>query len=114
MLLAGGTGNGARILSPESVARMTTDRLTIAQREASELFLGAHQGWGLGLAVPAAGDPEACLPCGIGWDGGSGTMWRSNPTSGVTGIILTQRAAVSPVPNRVMQTFVDGVNAATR
>src|SRR5439155_3160115 len=55
MLLAGDTGRGRRILSPATVALMTTDRLTPEQREASRLFLGEHGGWGLGLRVPAEG-----------------------------------------------------------
>jgi CubicO group peptidase (beta-lactamase class C family) len=112
MLLAGGTGNGERILSPETVALMTTDRLTPSQREASALFLGDHGGWGLGLLVPAANAADQPLPYGIGWDGGTGTTWRSHPGSGVTGILFTQRAATSPVPAPLIQDFWAGVNAA--
>ena len=113
MMLAGGTGRGARILSAGTVARMTTDRLTPAQRRASELFLGEHSGWGLGLAVPADGSLGQPLPCGIGWDGGSGTTWRSSLRSGVTGILFTQRQAVSPVPPPLIEEFWAGINAAT-
>jgi CubicO group peptidase (beta-lactamase class C family) len=114
MLLAGGTGPGARILSPATVALMTTDRLTSSQRTAAALFLGEHGGWGLGLVVPATGSSDQPLPWGIGWDGGTGTTWRSHPRSGVTGILFTQRAATSPEPPRLMQDFWAGVNAATR
>jgi CubicO group peptidase (beta-lactamase class C family) len=113
MLLAGGTGHGERILSPATVALMTADRLTPSQRDASRLFLGEHGGWGLGLEVPATGSSDRPLPCGIGWDGGSGTTWRSNPRSGVTGILFTQRQATSPVPPPVVEDFWAGVNAAT-
>jgi len=112
MLLAGGIGRGERILSPGSVALMTTDRLSTAQREASEMFLCEHQGWGLGLTVPATGS-AAPLPGGFGWDGGTGTTWRSNPRSGVTGILFTQRAATSPEPPPVISDFWAAVNAAT-
>jgi CubicO group peptidase (beta-lactamase class C family) len=113
MLLAGGTGQGRRILSPATVALMTADRLTPSQRRASRLFLGRHGGWGLGMAVPATGSSDQPLPCGFGWDGGSGTTWRSNPRSGVTGILFTQRQAVSPVPPPLIEEFWAGVNAAT-
>ena len=113
MLLAGGTFNGARILSSDTVSRMTADRLTASQRAGSTVFLGEHGGWGLGLLVPAAGSSEQHFPCGIGWDGGSGTTWRSNFRSGVTGIVLTQRQANSPNPPQIMQDFWSGVNAAT-
>src|SRR5205823_215114 len=51
MLLAGGAGaDGVRVLAPESVALMTTDHLTTAQRVASSLFLEG-QGWGFGGSV---------------------------------------------------------------
>ncbi|HMJ00445.1 MAG TPA: serine hydrolase domain-containing protein [Gaiellaceae bacterium] len=113
MLLAGGTGHGERILSPATLALMTADRLTPSQRDASALFLGDHGGWGLGLVVPAAGSSDQPLPYGIGWDGGTGTTWRSNPRSGVTGILFTQRASTSPTPSQLVEDFWAGVNAAT-
>ncbi|MBJ7599885.1 serine hydrolase domain-containing protein [Candidatus Nephthysia bennettiae] len=112
-LLSGRTRQGERILSPETVALVTTDRLTPSQREAAALFLGERGGWGLGLEVPATGTSDHCLPSGIGWDGGTGTTWRSNPRSGVTGIMFTQRAATSPAPSPVVEDFWAGVNAAT-
>jgi CubicO group peptidase (beta-lactamase class C family) len=112
MLLAGGRRRGQRVLAPESVALMTTDRLSNAQREASGIFLGQDEGWGLGMAVPVTGS-TAPLPCGFGWDGGTGTTWRSHPGSGVTGILFTQRAANSPQPSRVTADFWAAVNAAT-
>jgi CubicO group peptidase (beta-lactamase class C family) len=112
MMLAGGMGPGGRILTEATVALMTTDRLTPAQRDASTLFLGQHGGWGLGLAVPATGSPSQPLPYGIGWDGGIGTTWRSNPGTGVTGILFTQRQVTSPAPSPLVQEFWAGVNAA--
>jgi CubicO group peptidase (beta-lactamase class C family) len=112
MLLAGGTGRGGeRILTSATIALMTTDRLTPSQRDASTLFLGPHGGWGLGLLVPAAGSSDQTFPCGIGWDGGTGTTWRSNQQS--SGILFTQRAATSPAPAAIIHDFWTGVNAAT-
>ena len=112
MLLAGGNLRGRRIVSPASVALMTADRLAPAQREASALFLGETGSWGLGMAVPATGSTVP-LPCGFGWDGGTGTTWRTNPRSGVTGILFTQRAVTSPVPVPTVDDFWAAVNAAT-
>jgi CubicO group peptidase (beta-lactamase class C family) len=113
MLLAGGSLRGARIVSERSVALMTSDRLTPAQRADAGVFLGTHAGWGLGMEVPATGSADEPLPHGFGWDGGSGTSWRSNSARGVTGILLTQRQLTSPQPPAVYDDFWAGVNAAT-
>jgi CubicO group peptidase (beta-lactamase class C family) len=112
MMMSSGTSHGVRVLSPATVALMTTDRLTRPQREASTLFLGTDGGWGLGLTVPAADSPAQPFPQGIGWDGGTGTTWRSNQRSGVTAILFMQRMATSPTPPPVMEDFWDCVNAA--
>jgi CubicO group peptidase (beta-lactamase class C family) len=110
MLLAGGTGKGQPILRPANVALMTSDRLTPSQRAASAVFLDGG-GWGFGLAVPADGSPDRPLPVGIGWDGGTGTTWRSNLGNGVTGILFTQRQTMSPEPPPLIQDFWAGINA---
>jgi CubicO group peptidase (beta-lactamase class C family) len=113
MLIAGGAGPDGPVLSSGAVARMTADRLTLGQRETSRMFLGEHSGWGLGLAVPAADAPaDAPLPCGIGWDGGIGTTWRTDLRRGLTGILLTQREVMSPVPSAMVQEFWAGIDAA--
>ena len=113
MLLAGGTAGDARIISPAGITLMTMDRLTPAQRAASTVFLGEHGGWGLGLAVPATGARDQPFPCGVGWDGGTGTTWRSNLQRGVTAILFTQLAATSPMPSQLVQDFWAAVNAST-
>jgi CubicO group peptidase (beta-lactamase class C family) len=110
MVLGGGSAGGRRVLSPEAVGLMTTDRLTPAQRAASQLFLEGD-GWGLGLAAPAAGR-DAPLPSGVGWDGGTGTTWRSDLRTRATGILFTQRQATSPGAPPLMDDFWAGVNAA--
>jgi CubicO group peptidase (beta-lactamase class C family) len=112
MLLAGGSLRGERILSERSVALMTSDQLTPAQRADTGVFLGEHGSWGYGMEVPAAGSTGQPLPCGFGWDGGSGSTWRTSPERGVTGILLTQRQLNSPVPPPVFDDFWTGVNAA--
>jgi CubicO group peptidase (beta-lactamase class C family) len=111
MVLGRGTSCGIRILSPESVALMTTDRLTAAQREASQLFLEG-EGWGLGMTTAAPSHEDRPLPTGVGWDGGTGTTWRSNLRTGATGILFTQRQAASPEPPPLIRSFWAGVNAA--
>ena len=110
MLLAGGRG----VLAPETVALMTTDRLTPAQREPYGMFFGEHGSWGLGLMVPAAGAGDQPFPAGVGWDGGSGVTWRSQPARAATGILLTQRHTLSPAPTPLVQDFWAGVNRSVR
>ena len=90
---------GAGLLSPTSFELLTTDRLTAAQRTANALFLGDGAGWGLGMATPLDGRG------GFGWDGGTGTTWRTDPSSGATGILLTQLAMTSPQPPKVFADF---------
>jgi CubicO group peptidase (beta-lactamase class C family) len=109
MMLSGGTMRRQCVLSPESLALMTADRLSRTQREAAGPFLGEHMSWGLGMAVPATGS-TAPLPVGFGWDGGSGTAWRSNSQSGVTGILFTQRGCLAGSPR---WSRLAAVNAAT-
>jgi len=105
-------GGGGPVLRPETAELMAVDRLTPAQRAASRLFLGGDRGWGLGMTVPAAGVTAAPLPCGIGWEGGTGTSWRTSTFTGATGILFTQRAVTSPEPPPVVVDFWAGVNAA--
>ena len=113
MLLAGGAGpRRARALAGDGRADDDGPPDRRPSGEASALFLGEHGGWGLGLAVPAAGAGPQPLPCGIGWDGGTGTTWRSNAQSGVTGILFSQRGLTSPVPEPLAVDFWAGVNAA--
>jgi hypothetical protein len=78
------------------------------------MFLGPHGSWGFGLAVPATGSSDVPFPCGIGWDGGTGTTWRSDTRRQTTAILFTQRQAVSPAPPPLIEHFWDAVNAATR
>jgi CubicO group peptidase (beta-lactamase class C family) len=95
MLLAGGVSAGTRLLTNESVALMTTDQLTPAQKAKSDVQppgYWSHHGWGFGLAV-ATGPRAPGSPGGYGWDGGFGTYWASDPQRDMVGLLMTQRAA---------------------
>jgi len=117
---AGGARGGARLLSPESVRLMLRDRTTARDRAENPWFFGEHSGWGLMMAVPVAGsaptDPAVAAadgePRGYGWDGGSGTTWRTDPDTGLTGILFTQRMMTSPEPPRLTTDFWSGAYAA--
>jgi CubicO group peptidase (beta-lactamase class C family) len=112
MVRAGGTLDGVRVLGSDWVARMTSDQVPAADRAGNDVFMPEFASWGLGMTVPARGSEARALPCGYGWDGGSGTTWRTNTHHRVTGILLTQRAMTSPEPPRVFDDFWTGVNAA--
>ena len=57
-----------------------------------------------------AGTPG--LPGGFGWDGGSGTTWRTDLEAGLTGILLTQRMMTSPEPTELARDFWAAAYAA--
>ena len=108
--------DGGGLLPPASVARMLRDRTTATDRAENPWFFGDHLGWGLMMSVPAAGAaPEraAGLPRGYGWEGGSGTAWRTDPAAGLTGILLTQRMMTSPEPTEVARDFWSAAYAGT-
>jgi CubicO group peptidase (beta-lactamase class C family) len=107
MLAAG----GGRLLSAKSVRQMTRDRMTARDRAENRMFVGDHSGWGLMMLVPAA-DGSAGVPGGFGWEGGSGTVWRTDPANGLTGILLTQRMVTSPEPTELVKDFWSAAYAA--
>jgi CubicO group peptidase (beta-lactamase class C family) len=81
MLLRG----GGEVLKPGTVAEMTRDQLTPAQRARvwpGFSFLG-DRGWGYGVSV---------TEWGYTWEGGSGTAWANVPDRDLTVVVLTQRA----------------------
>ena len=105
MLLAGGTTpGGRRLLSADSVRRMTTDHTTAAQREIGALFLEG-QGWGFGGSVDIAPIDPWNIPGRYGWVGGTGTSAHIIPSTGTVAILLTQVAADSPIPPEWMRDF---------
>src|SRR5215218_10435792 len=104
MLLAEGTFAGRRLLSPESVRQMTTDRLTKSQRDASRLFLEG-QGWGFGGSVDVETTDPWNVPGRYGWVGGTGTAAHITPSTGTVTILLTQLEMTGPNPPDMMRDF---------
>jgi CubicO group peptidase (beta-lactamase class C family) len=88
MFVGEGTVDGLRLLRPETVALMTSNRLTESQRASSKLLgmpiFAAGHGFGMGVAVviePEKADP---LRCGggvgsVGWPGAWGGWWQADP-----------------------------------
>ena len=81
LLLPGGNP----VLTAGTVAEMTRDQLTPAQR--ANLWPGFSflddRGWGYGVSV---------TDWGYTWDGGFGTAWSNIPDQDLTVVVLTQRA----------------------
>jgi CubicO group peptidase (beta-lactamase class C family) len=105
MIVAKGRHDGQPLLSPAAVEAMTRDHLSAAQRASATLFLGQHGGWGYGMAAPGPSRPALPEPSGYGWNGGTGTMWTTDPDYGLTGIVLSTRAMTSPEPPAHMVDF---------
>ncbi|MET7619777.1 serine hydrolase domain-containing protein [Streptomyces sp. NPDC005408] len=104
MLLADGTVDDRRLLSPESVRQMTTDHLTPAQRDASTLFLEG-QGWGFGGSVDVAAIDPWNVPGRYGWVGGTGTAAHITPSTGAVTVVLSQLEMTGPTPPALMRDF---------
>ncbi|MEE4543535.1 serine hydrolase domain-containing protein [Streptomyces sp. V4-01] len=104
MLLAGGAGpDGRRLLTPESVRRMTTDHLTAEQRSGAGFFL-QDQGWGYGGGVDLTADRPGAVPGRYGWVGGSGTSAYVTPSTGTVAVLLTQVELGGPAaPARLLE-----------
>lgn len=104
MLLSEGTFGGRRLLSPESVRRMTGDRLTKPQREAGDLFLEG-QSWGFGGAVDIETIQPWNVPGRYGWVGGTGTTAHIVPATGTVSVMFSQVAMTGPTPPVLMRDF---------
>jgi CubicO group peptidase (beta-lactamase class C family) len=89
LLLANGVHNGQKLLTPESVAALTTNHLTEEQRETAGVLLDP-KGWGYGLSVAPVPDDVSPTPGRYGWAGGYGTLWCNDPDTGVIALALTQ------------------------
>jgi CubicO group peptidase (beta-lactamase class C family) len=97
MLLGGGSVDGVRVLSEESVTLMRTDRLTAEQKRYP--FLGAPfwVGRGFGLNLSVVTDPAKSRqlfgPGGVGtfsWPGAYGTWWQADPSADLILLYLIQ------------------------
>jgi CubicO group peptidase (beta-lactamase class C family) len=96
MLLAGGEVNGRRILSPESIRLLTTDRLTPAQRRDFQFGIPFFMAQGFGLGVSVVDDPHKNAWMGVGshgsfgWPGLFGGWWQADPQRQTVMIWLQQ------------------------
>jgi CubicO group peptidase (beta-lactamase class C family) len=103
MLLDDGRG----LLTPASVAAMTTDQLTPEQRAgaSARTFLNSG-GWGYGVGVT-----EGSAGRRYGWAGGLGTLWYSWPDRDLAAVLVTQ---VLPPSAELFDAFTSGVESGLR
>ena len=102
MLVRGGEVPGGRLLRPETVSLMTTNRLTPAQRQAP--FMGmplfASRGFGLGLSVVMDAQVHSVLGAGevgaFGWPGAFGGWWQADPARDA--VLIWLQACLPPPP----------------
>jgi CubicO group peptidase (beta-lactamase class C family) len=98
LLLNGGELDGVRLLTPQTVHLMRTNRLTEAQRAIP--FMGFPfwdaVGFGLGLSVVLDAEKRAWIGAGangsFGWPGAFGTWWQADPVEDMVLIYLIQNA----------------------
>lgn len=98
MMLGGGEVDGVRLVKPETIALMTANRLTEAQREIPFMGIPFWGGMGFGLGVSVITDPEkqawmgAGSEGGFGWPGAFGTWWQADPVEEMVMIYLIQNS----------------------
>jgi CubicO group peptidase (beta-lactamase class C family) len=101
MLLNQGTLNGARIVSPETVATMGRNHIgsvgvravKTAMPERSSDFTFVEDGrdkWGIGFMVTADGKPGRRSAGSLSWGGINNTYFWIDPARGIAGVILMQ------------------------
>ena len=86
MFVNEGTVDGVQLLRPETLALMTSNRLTAAQRTKAEVMGMSFAGHGFGMGVAVVMEPEKADPlrCGggvgaVGWPGAYGSWWQADP-----------------------------------
>jgi len=87
---------GGPVLTQGSVALMTADALTDAQRQQALPVVGPGGSWGLATGVDVEAAEPWMAPGRWGWDGGTGTTAYVDPVRGTVGVLLTQRALTGP------------------
>lgn len=98
LMLGKGEVDGVRLVRPETVAMMTANRLTPAQREIPFMGMPFWMAQGFGLGVSTVMNPQIYAMMGagsegsFGWPGAFGTWWQADPVEDVVMIYLIQNS----------------------
>ena len=100
LFLGAGAVDGVRILKPETMALMTTNRLSEAQRASARMLgMPVFTGLGFGLGVAVVLNPERApsIRCKgaigtVGWPGAFGGWWQADPVDQSVMIFLAHNA----------------------
>jgi len=98
IFIGGGAVDDVRLVRPETLALMASNRLTPSQRATSRMFgspiFATGHGYGMGVAVVM--EPENADPVRgrggagtVGWPGAYGGWWQADPADGSVFIFLT-------------------------
>ena len=97
MFVGGGTVDSVRLLKPETLSMMASNRLTPSQRASARMFgrplFAEGHGYGYGIAVVTEPEKADPLRCGggvgaVGWPGAYGGWWQADPNDGSVMIFL--------------------------
>jgi CubicO group peptidase (beta-lactamase class C family) len=108
LMLNGGESEGVRLLSPRTVAWMTSDHLGPAIARGAEYIPGAGYGFGLGVAVRgAAGIAPMYGSAGdYHWSGAGGTFFWVDPQQQLIGILMLQAPSVRQYYRQLIKSLV--------
>jgi CubicO group peptidase (beta-lactamase class C family) len=107
MMLRQGKYDDGRLLSRASIEMMTTDQLTLEQKQESGPFAPyfTSHGWGFGMSVATKRD-DFGEPAGrYGWNGGLGSIWYADPSEGLDMILMTGCAKFVFTPPNIYRDF---------
>lgn len=109
IFIENGCSNGVQILNQETIELMSSNKLTISQREHSKLMgtpiFQEDYGFGLGIAVVCKENKYGSIPCSgsigsVGWPGAYGGWWSADPINKTISIFLTHSMTE---PNQLAQ-----------
>lgn len=101
MLLCGGSFEGTRILSPETVAEMGRNQIDDIRAgamattmpmfsHAIDVFPGMDSKWGLGFLINPDPGPHGRAPGSLAWAGVANSYYWIDPASGICGLVMMQ------------------------